>query len=315
MTVPSAPPTLPVTASPALRAWREAGRLHDFRGHAVFLREDGDVAAPALLLIHGFPSASFDWADVWPALAARYRLLAPDLLGFGLSAKPAGHDYRIGEQADLCEALLRETGITDYHVLAHDYGDTVAQELLARQAPGRAGPRLRSVALLNGGLFPEAHRPLLTQKLLASAAGPLLARVTSRRTFGMSMTRIFGRSTPPSPALLDDLWVLLQVNQGVMAMPRLIAYMAERRAQRGRWVGALQASALPLAFIDGAADPISGAHMAARYRELVPNPDVTLLPGIGHYPQCEAPAAVLAAYLDFRERRGAVPTVADPQRD
>lgn len=315
MTVPSAPPPLPASASPALRAWREAGRLHDFRGHAVFLREDGAATAPALLLIHGFPSASFDWAEVWPALASRYRLLAPDLLGFGLSAKPAGHDYRIGEQADLCEALLREAGIGDYHVLAHDYGDTVAQELLARQAPGRAGPRLHSVALLNGGLFPEVHRPLLTQKLLASAAGPLLARVTSRRTFAMSMTRIFGRDTPPSPALLEDLWALLQVNDGTAAMPRLIAYMAERRAQRTRWVGALEHCVLPLTFINGAADPISGAHMAARYRELLPNPDVTLLPGIGHYPQCEAPAAVLAAYLDFRERRGAVPATPEMRQD
>lgn len=307
-------PLLRSSASPALCAWRDAGRLHAFRGHPVFLREGGAATAPALLLIHGFPSAGYDWTEMWPALAARFRLLAPDLLGFGLSAKPAGHDYRIGEQADLCEALLREAGIGDYHVLAHDYGDTVAQELLARQAPGRAGPRLRSIALLNGGLFPEAHRPLLTQKLLASAAGPLLARLTSRRTFAMSMTRIFGRDTPPSPALLDDFWALLQVNDGRAALPRLIAYMAERRVQRERWVGALVRSPLPLTFINGAADPISGAHMAARYRELVPQADVTLLPGIGHYPQCEAPAAVLAAYLAFRAGLGDAAVAADPQR-
>jgi pimeloyl-ACP methyl ester carboxylesterase len=53
--------------------------------------------------------------------------------------------------------------------------------------------------------------------------------------------------------------------------------------------------------IDGAVDPISGAHMVARYRELIPQPDTVLLEGIGHYPQTEAPDQVLAHYLQFRE--------------
>jgi pimeloyl-ACP methyl ester carboxylesterase len=76
--------------------------------------------------------------------------------------------------------------------------------------------------------------------------------------------------------------------------------MEERRQQRERWVGALVKAAVPLKLINGEADPISGGHMVTRYRELVPHPDVTVLPGIGHYPQCEAPAQVLAAYRQFR---------------
>ena len=60
-----------------------------------------------------------------------FRLIAPDLLGFGRSAKPSRHDYRIGEQADICAAVMAEAGVGRCHVLAHDYGDTVAQELLA----------------------------------------------------------------------------------------------------------------------------------------------------------------------------------------
>lgn len=254
----------------------------------MLLREDGAATAPVLLLIHGFPTASFDWAELWPALASRYRLLAPDLLGFGLSSKPAGHEYRIGEQADICEALLQAAGIADYHVLA-------------RQAPGRAAPRLHSVALLNGGLFPEVHRPLLTQKLLASAAGPLLARLMNRRTFAASMTRIFGDHTPPSPELLDGFWRLLNVNKGRQVLPQLIRYMEERRQNRERWVSALVKATIPLKLINGEADPISGGHMVARYRELVPAADVTVLAGIGHYPQCEAPSQVQDACLAFRD--------------
>jgi pimeloyl-ACP methyl ester carboxylesterase len=67
-------------------------------------------------------------------------------------------------------------------------------------------------------------------------------------------------------------------------------------------VGALQQARVPLRFINGPEDPVSGRHMAERYRELVPNPDVVLLEGIGHYPQLEAPEAVLAAFLAFVDR-------------
>ena len=67
-----------------------------------------------------------------------------------------------------------------------------------------------------------------------------------------------------------------------------------------RWVGALVASEVPRKLICGAVDPVSGAHLAARYRELVPDADVTLLDGVGHYPQLEAPERVVDEYLRFR---------------
>ena len=87
-------------------------------------------------------------------------------------------------------------------------------------------------------------------------------------------------------------------------MHRLIRYMTERRTHRERWVGALQRSRVPLRVDRRCASiPSPGAHMVARYRELVPDPDVVLLPDVGHYPQVEAPEAVLAAFLAFVDTR------------
>lgn len=286
-----------------LDTWRAGGDTFAWRGHPVFTRTGGAADAPVLLLIHGFPSASWDFEALWPSLTERYRVLTLDLIGFGFSAKPPGHDYRIHDQADLCEAFLRAQGVADYHVLAHDYGVSVAQELLARQdTPGHA-PRLHSIAFLNGGLFPETHRALLIQKLMLSPLGPLLARLGNRRSLARSFRRVFGPGTPPSPALLEAFWQLLEHNHGRRVLPRLIRYIEDRRQHRERWVGALVHARIPLRLINGGADPVSGAHMVARYRELVPEPDVVMLDTIGHYPQCEAPAAVLAAYLAFREAR------------
>ncbi|HET7844343.1 MAG TPA: alpha/beta fold hydrolase, partial [Xanthomonadales bacterium] len=144
--------------------WRKGGDTRfRFRGHPIFTRKGGDADAPALLLVHGFPTASWDWAALWSALARTHRVVALDLLGFGFSAKPRGHAYSVVEQAALCESLLRDLGLREYRVLAHDLGDSVAQELLARRIDGGDRPRLDGVVFLNGGLFPETHRPVLVQ--------------------------------------------------------------------------------------------------------------------------------------------------------
>jgi pimeloyl-ACP methyl ester carboxylesterase len=276
----------------SIDAWRDAGTFIDLGGHRMFYRREGQ--GPPLLLVHGYPTSSWDWERMWPELVARYDVIALDMLGFGESAKPRGHRYSILEQADLQLALLDRLAVTRFHALVHDYGVTVAQELLARGAP------IDSIAFLNGGLFPESHRPRLIQRLLASPLGPLVARHTTERTFGASFAALF--ATPPSPDELHAFWVLASKHDGTRALQGLISYMAERRVHRERWVGALVKSTVPLVVINGSLDPVSGAHMVERLLELRPGTEVVRLPRVGHYPQVEAPAEVLAAYTAFRAR-------------
>jgi pimeloyl-ACP methyl ester carboxylesterase len=292
-----------VTALPgiALDAWHAQGREFAFNGRAIRYWTAGEAAAEPLLLIHGFPTASWDWHRLWQPLAQNYRLIACDMLGFGYSAKPRGHVYSLLEQADLQQTLLAHLGETrPLHVLAHDYGDSVAQELLARHQDGRI--QLASCVFLNGGLFPETHYPVLTQKLLLGPLGPLLGRLFSRRTLAANFRKVFGPHTPPSEAELDAFWALIAHNDGPAVMHRLIRYILDRRENRARWVAAMQETKVPMRVVDGAVDPISGAHMVVRYRELIEQPDTVLLDGIGHYPQTEAPDLVLAHYLEFRQR-------------
>jgi pimeloyl-ACP methyl ester carboxylesterase len=283
----------------ALADWRAQGLNFSFKGHAVRYWTAGQ--GEPLLLIHGFPTASWDWHRLWAPLAERYQVIACDMLGFGDSAKPRGHAYSLLEQADLQQALLAHLGIAKpLHVLAHDYGDSVAQELLARHQDG--GIKLASCVFLNGGLFPETHHPVLVQKLLLSPIGPLIGRLFSRKKLAASFAQVFGPHTQPSAHELDDFWSLIAANDGPGVMHRLIRYIPERRQQRERWVAAMQVTAVPMRVIDGAVDPISGAHMVGRYRELIANADTVLLEGIGHYPQTEAADQVLAHYLQFRQR-------------
>lgn len=284
--------------------WRTLGRGFRHRGHQIFYRDDG--RGDVVLLIHGFPTASYDWWKVWDALRARFRVVAPDMIGFGFSAKPPEYEYSILDQATIHETLLAQLGVDRVHVLAHDYGVSVVQELLARdlerKRAGAGGLVLRSVCLLNGGLFPETHRAQPVQELLAGPMGKQVARMMNADGFAQGFPTVFGPRTQPSLAELHEFWKLIEHNDGQGVMHLLIGYMAERRERRERWVGALQATTVPLRLVNGPEDPVSGAHMVARYRELVPEPDVVILDGIGHYPQVEAPDGVLRAFLAFVDR-------------
>ncbi|MCR9144871.1 MAG: alpha/beta hydrolase [bacterium] len=300
------------TAAFTPEEWFDHGLRDDFthRGYPVFYVQDGDAKTP-LLLIHGFPTSSYDWVYMWPQLRERYRLIAPDMIGFGYSDKPTRYDYSIMDQADLHEALLERLGISEMHLLAHDYGDTVAQELLARyeeraaaHAAGGAPPAIRykSITLLNGGLFPETHRARFIQKLLISPLGSLITKVMGESTFRKKFSEVFGPDTKPSDRELKDFWRIIQYQQGTRIYHKLIRYMADRRKHRERWVSCLQNTKIPIRLINGPADPVSGLHMTERYRELVPNPDIVLLDRIGHYPQTEDPAGVLRGFLEFASR-------------
>jgi len=289
--------------SPA--AWRAAGQTFDWQGHRVFYREQG--TGEPLLLLHGFPTSSWDWRHVWDELAGQYRVIALDYLGFGFSDKPSGGPYSVFSYADQAEALIVQLDVGPrVHVLAHDLGDTVAQELLARDAERRGGdhafPRLASMCLLNGGVLPGFHRPRLIQKLLDSPIGFLVARLSNRARFGRGLAAVFGPDTKPSEAELDGFWECASYAHGLRNYHLLIRYMRERKRYEGRWVPPMLDSTVPLAFINGHLDPVSGKHVIDRLRELRPKLEIHDLPRIGHYPQTEAPAEVLAAYAAFRRR-------------
>lgn len=284
--------------------WRNRGRTHSFQGHGVFYREEG--AGPALLCVHGFPTASWDWHRIWSRLTDRFRVIAPDMLGFGFSDKPRDHVYSIHEQASLHEDLLASLGVEEAHVLAHDYGDTVAQELLARheerRRTGEPGLVIASCCFLNGGLFPELHRPLLIQTLLRSPIGFAVAALATRRTFRANLAKVFGPTSKPSEEDLDDLYQLVAHQNGLRIAHLLIRYIDDRREHETRWVGALERASVPLCLINGPEDPVSGLHAAEHFREFVPKADVVLLEGVGHYPQLEAPEPTLEAFERFHGR-------------
>ena len=292
--------TITEQATGTPQQWLAQGEHIQLLDHSIFVIDTGASTKPAILLLHGFPTSSWDWQPLWHSLAQDYRLIALDMLGFGFSDKPNNRHYTIHRQADFVEALVSAKALKQFHVLAHDYGDTVAQELLARQLEGAGKGQWQSCCFLNGGLFPETHRALLTQKLLLSPIGGLLNRLTGYSKFSKNFSSVFGQQTKPSEQQLKDFWWLINFNKGKHIFHNLITYMRDRRQHRQRWVSALQQSTIPLALINGSVDPVSGAHMVARYQTLQCRLDyLAELPLIGHYPQVEAPDQIIEHYTNY----------------
>lgn len=277
--------------------WYKKGRWFTYNSHQIFYVVEG--SGEPLVLLHGFPTSSWDWHKLWDKLNQTYCVISLDFIGFGFSAKPGEYEYSIKDQASLVEQLLLHLQIDHCHLLAHDYGDTVAQELLARQLD-RQENNIKSCCLLNGGLFPETHKATRTQKLLLTWFGSIVAKMFTYKRFVKSFLILFPNQTRPSDEEMRSLYDLIKHNNGHQITHLLIRYIIERQQNRERWVTALQKAKIPLRLLDGLDDPVSGAHMVERYKELIPDPDVIEISGCGHYPQMETPEKVLKAYSAFR---------------
>ena len=292
-----------------LERWKSAGQLFDYLGFDIFYRTEG--RGPHLLLIHGYPFNTWDWAPLWDRLTERFTVIAPDMLGMGFSDKPVAYGYTVHDHADMHEALLAHLGVESAHVLAHDLGDSVGQELLARHEFGQqayGALRIESITWLNGGLFNETYTPRLMQKAmsrtpLGDIMSPLHGSPLSRRLVEPTINEMFGPQTKPTRRMLDQFHDILEYNDGKRVMHKVGRFVNDRYAHRNRWVRAMRETAISMRLIDGPIDPNSGRHMAQRYLEVIPNPDVVMLDdAIGHWPQIEAPDAVLANFLAHVDR-------------
>ncbi len=258
----------------------------------------GEGIAPTVLLLHGFPSSSFNFRSVIPYLAGQ-AWLTMDFLGFGLSDKPRPHRYSLLEQADLVQNVVAQNVTGPVVVLAHDMGTSVTTELLARDLEGRLPFELQRVVLSNGSVILERASLRLIQKVLRGPLGPIAARLVNRGGFTRGFGKLFSAQHPLSAQEPEAQWELLTHNNGHRIAHLLISYLEERERYAQRWNNAVRDWPKPLGFVWGLDDPVATTNVLNGLRELHPNAGVIELPGLGHYPQVEDPKAYTQPALDL----------------
>ena len=279
-------------------SWKQSGNYFDYKGNPIFYINKKSKKE-YLLCLHGFPTSSYDYYKIWNALAARFSPIAYDMIGYGFSAKPTKFNYTTFHQANVLQAVIEHLKVERLHILSHDYGNTITQELLARGEENNLSFEIKTICMMNGALFPETHRPIFAQKLLISPAGFLFNKLATDKHLKRSLASVFGTNTQPNEGELNEFLEIIKYNNGDKIIHRLIQYMRERKRYRTRWVGALERLTQPFRMINGLEDCVSGAHLVKRFREIMPHKDIVEIPHIGHFPHFEAPEELLKHFFAF----------------
>jgi pimeloyl-ACP methyl ester carboxylesterase len=281
--------------------WRARGRYVDTPDGKVWALEAGNGGTPVLVL-HGFPTSSWDFAQAVDRIARTRRVVAFDFLGYGYSAKPADCGYSLFEQADVVELVARAFALEVAHVWAHDMGTSAATELCARRERGRLPFRMASLTLMNGSVHVEMSNLTLGQRILRTPLGPLFAKMNSRRSFKLQMRRVFARR--PSDAELDGMWDLIAREDGALRLPQLIRYVEERARFARRWIGALERLDVPALIAWGRKDPVAVIGIAERLAKEIPGVTTETWDDLGHYPHVEDPPRVASRVSAFWDAVG-----------
>ncbi|MEE1814363.1 alpha/beta fold hydrolase [Streptomyces sp. SP18ES09] len=277
------------------------------RGHEIAYREAGPSDAPALLLLHGFPTSSHMFRDLIPRLADRYRLIAPDHLGFGRSAAPsaADFDYTFAELAALTAEFTEAVGLDRFALYVQDYGAPIGLRL-AIAHPGR----ITGIVTQNGnayeeGLGADAWAPVLAliEKRTPATEEPVRAL---RSPDGIRWQYETGVPAEYRDLLSPDAWhhdaaLMARAGQDDIQLG-LIADYGSNIALYPAFQEYFRTSGVPILAVWGAGDQVFVPAGAEAFRRDRPDAEVHLLP-TGHF-ALETHAPAIAELIgDFLARR------------
>lgn len=272
----------------------------ELHGDRVAYRDTGDLSGPeTLLLIHGMAGSSATWRDVMPRLGRNYRIVAPDLLGHGLSDKPRG-DYSLGAFAVWLRDFLDELGIARVTVIGQSLGGGIAMQF-AYQHRDRCD---RVVLIGSGGLGPDLS---WTLRILSAPGAEFVLPVIAPRPVldaGNAVRSWLSAAGLRSPrgAEMWSAYSSLSDADTRHAFLRTLRSVVDYRGQAVSALNRLHMSAqLPALLIWGDQDkiiPVTHGHAA---HEALPGSRFEIITGVGHFPHVEAPDAVAGILEDFIE--------------
>lgn len=280
--------------------WKQKGEYINVFDRSVFLIdsntifEDSKQRKETLVLLHGYPTSTYDYYKVLPMLAQQYRVIMHDHLGFGFSEKPLDYSYSLIEQADIALQLWKQLGLKKVTLFAHDYGTSVATEIIARHNREELNIQIEKLMLCNGSIHIELSRLRTIQKLLKNKwTGKWVAKLTNYPIFKKNLRNVFYDASKVSEQELKDMWYQLEFNNGRKVIHLLSNYINERYYFWHRWIGALKETQLPTKIIWAKNDPVAVPAIALLLAEEIPNNHLHWLENTGHFPMLENPEAWL----------------------
>ena len=190
--------------------WKSKGNFIQVNNNRLFVIDTNNninTSQKSMVILHGYPTSSFDYYKVLPELSKNYRLILHDHLGFGFSDKPEDIDYSLIKQADIALELWRQLGLKKIHLFAHDYGTSVATEIIARYNANELDIEIVELIITNGSIHIELSQLRTIQKLLKhKILGKYVAKLTNFPIFRKNMKNIYFDSSKVTDNELKEMW-------------------------------------------------------------------------------------------------------------
>lgn len=267
----------------------------DLHGERIAYREAG--TGETLLLIHGMAGSSATWRAVIPQLSKKYRVVAPDLLGHGESAKPRG-DYSLGAFAVSLRDLLDQLGISRATVVGQSLGGGVAMQFSYQHRDYCQ----RLVLISSGGLGPDLNWIL---RILSAPGTELVLPVVAPQPVcnaGNRLGSLLMSAGIRSPRA-GEIWKAyssLSDRQTRQAFLRTLRSVVDYRGQAVSALNKIHLSdGLPTLLIWGEQDRIIPVAHGYAAHDALPGSRLEVLDGVGHFPHVESPSSVVDIVDDF----------------
>ncbi|MFN8283678.1 MAG: alpha/beta hydrolase [Chitinophagales bacterium] len=272
-----------------IESWKQKGNYIDIYGKSVF-HIHHQTEKPTIAFLHGYPSASFDYHKVLPNLEVDFSYVIHDHVGFGLSAKLSNYSYSLIEQAEIAIELWKQLAIKEIHLVSHDYGTTVANEIIVRKLQGFEPVKIKSITFCNGSMHIELAHLKLIQKLLKHPIfGKYIVALMNKRTFIKTMQDIWFDKSLCDVEEMSLLYDLLRMNGTNETLHKISQYNNERVKYWHRWIPALTQLDIPTHILWAQQDPIAVKAIAEQLYKEIPNAVYTKINTCGHYPMLEKP--------------------------
>jgi pimeloyl-ACP methyl ester carboxylesterase len=255
-----------------------------------FFSSEDKIPTETMVILHGYPTSSYDYYKVLPELSKYYRVIIHDHLGFGFSDKPLDYSYSLLDQADIALQLWQQLGVKKTHLLAHDYGTSVATEIIARNNNHELTIEIEKLTLCNGSMHIELSQLRTIQKLLKNKwLGKYVAKLTTYAIFSKNLRNVYFDKTKVSNNELKDMWMQLQYNEGRKVIHKLSQYINERYTYWDRWIGALKETNLQTNIVWAKNDPVAVPAIARLIATEISNNKLFWIENTGHFPMLENP--------------------------
>ena len=254
-------------------------------GHNIFYREAGAADAPVVLLLHGFPTSSYMFRDLVPALADRYHVVAPDHLGFGLSDAPSvdDFDYTFDALTDLTVGLLDHLGITHYSLYVQDYGAPIGWRLAVAAPSAITAIISQSGNAYDVGFVTEFWKPIVAWQQAQNAD----TEPGVRQYLTLEATRWQYTNGVPDESLINpeswhhDYDLISRPGNDAVQLKLFVDY-ATNSPKYPELHEYFRSSHVPLLAVWGKGDGIFGPDGATAFANDLPNAQIHLLEG-GHF--------------------------------